>query len=53
MIDSTAAYRAGEQLYGWINTDSEEYLLKKSENSKTEELSIISFGGDFLFFDPM
>jgi hypothetical protein len=50
MISSTAAYRAGDQLYGWINTESEEYLLKKIENDDTEELSIISFGGD-LFFD--
>lgn len=50
MISSTAAYRAGDQLYGWINSESEEYLLKKIENNDTEELSIISFGGD-LFFD--
>ncbi|CAH1755815.1 9479_t:CDS:2 [Entrophospora sp. SA101] len=49
MISSTAAYRAGDQLYGWINTESEEYLLKKIENNDTEELSIISFGGDLLF----
>jgi hypothetical protein len=48
MIESTAAYRVGKKCNGWINGDTEEYVIKNQQkDSTTDCTSSVSYDDPF------